>query len=675
MRLRVTAVLALVCAFVPAAAAQAGPVATSDAEYSAYGRVFPDPQGGACSAPCSPYRQGNVAATQFIGYEEFESAITFMNQKPEWQRYLEVWPLDTRRVRRATTSAARSSHPNAEFLSAGLPTTTLDREQVEALHAARHRRDRARRGQEALRAVALDPRDRARRRRGRHARDGGPGHRARPPAGCRTKIVATEGMPVPVPDLRRRPEEDDHLLHLLRTPTAGGAARSPRAASSSSATTATASTSTATGPTSASRSGRTAASRSPRAARSRRRSSTIAQGRQVRRRRRPARPADRRRALLHAAPARHATTSPRTSASARPRRAIHHASEEALLGWSPIIQPNDAPAGRRRPVRADCAGTRARQIYGQTWGTVYDTINYTTTGALGDWFDSSVGPERGRHRQRDVVLAPRQEHHLRPAHRAAARGRQQGADLRAPRRDPRPPHAHVHARGPQGLRAAPARQARRSKDVQHRRAAGHVAAGRHRRGRHGLAAPTRRSTSSRSSATRKTSSTAACASTSPSRTSRACSRARSCTSCGSSARAATATRASRRTTSGSPSPRTTTSRGTYAQAGITAAVNDPQPSGKDGKPVAVARRGRTTRRGPAVRVRIDFTSGPRDARRRDGRRRPAGAEGVQRRRHRLLARAQPVHAEEEEAVPEGERAQARARRRSRRCRGSSTRSS
>src|SRR6185436_19650694 len=32
-------------------------------------------------------------------------------------------------------------------------------------------------------------------------------------------------------------------------------------------------------------------------------------------------------------------------------------------------------------------------IYGQTWGTVYDTINYTTTGALGDWFDSSVGLE------------------------------------------------------------------------------------------------------------------------------------------------------------------------------------------------------------------------------------------------------------------------------------------
>ena len=30
-------------------------------------------------------------------------------------------------------------------------------------------------------------------------------------------------------------------------------------------------------------------------------------------------------------------------------------------------------------------------MYGQNWGTVYDTINYTTTGALGDWFDSRAG--------------------------------------------------------------------------------------------------------------------------------------------------------------------------------------------------------------------------------------------------------------------------------------------
>ena len=36
-------------------------------------------------------------------------------------------------------------------------------------------------------------------------------------------------------------------------------------------------------------------------------------------------------------------------------------------------------------------GTICPQIYAQTWGSVYDTINYTTTGTTGDWFDSNIG--------------------------------------------------------------------------------------------------------------------------------------------------------------------------------------------------------------------------------------------------------------------------------------------
>ena len=59
-----------------------------------------------------------------------------------------------------------------------------------------------------------------------------------------------------------------------------------------------------------------------------------------------------------------------------------------VLGWHPIIQPNDAPPPDCVPAAlADACG----QMYGQNWGTVYDTINYTTTGALGDWFDSRAG--------------------------------------------------------------------------------------------------------------------------------------------------------------------------------------------------------------------------------------------------------------------------------------------
>src|SRR5262249_47971960 len=57
-----------------------------------------------------------------------------------------------------------------------------------------------------------------------------------------------------------------------------------------------------------------------------------------------------------------------------------------------IIQPNDAPEGGGVPCAPDAVlGTACAKIYGQTWGTVYDTINYTTTGALGDYFDSSIG--------------------------------------------------------------------------------------------------------------------------------------------------------------------------------------------------------------------------------------------------------------------------------------------
>ena len=54
------------------------------------------------------------------------------------------------------------------------------------------------------------------------------------------------------------------------------------------------------------------------------------------------------------------------------------------------MQPNDAPpdGGELRPP---ARRHRLHRDNGQTWGTVYDTINYTTTGALGDWFDSSVG--------------------------------------------------------------------------------------------------------------------------------------------------------------------------------------------------------------------------------------------------------------------------------------------
>ena len=161
--------------------------------------------------------------------------------------------------------------PREEYQSAGLPTTDLGRQKSDLIVDPRDRRERARREQEALRAVAVDPRHRARRRRGRHPRDGRDRHRGRTrdaetTRSCR-KEVARERA-----DLAPRSSRTRSSTSRSRTRTAGDVARSatPRRAraSSSSATTATGSTRTATGRTSATRSAPTAEPLSPRRARS-----------------------------------------------------------------------------------------------------------------------------------------------------------------------------------------------------------------------------------------------------------------------------------------------------------------------------------------------------------------------------------------------------------------------
>ena len=132
------AVAALLASATPAVAT---PVATSDAAYLALGRVFPDPLGGCQlvgSTPCSPHAQGNVPATQFIQWQEFVDGLRFLNSKPEWQRRLEVLVLDGKLGAGSGTTAGPGMFPGntlssleftprPEYVSAGLPTTTLDR--------------------------------------------------------------------------------------------------------------------------------------------------------------------------------------------------------------------------------------------------------------------------------------------------------------------------------------------------------------------------------------------------------------------------------------------------------------------------------------------------------------------------------------------------------------------
>jgi hypothetical protein len=54
------------------------------------------------------------------------------------------------------------------------------------------------------------------------------------------------------------------------------------------------------------------------------------------------------------------------------------ADAESRLAWSPLIKPNTAAKDDQR-------------LYGVQWGTVWDTIAYTTTGSFGDWINSPLG--------------------------------------------------------------------------------------------------------------------------------------------------------------------------------------------------------------------------------------------------------------------------------------------
>ncbi len=157
----------------------------------------------------------------------------------------------------------------------------------------------------------------------------------------------------------------------------------------------------------------------------------------VRGRRRPARAAARRRALLHPPPARQ----PRLRQErAHPRHRDHD--PPRLRGGAPVVADRAAErraAGRRPALRADRRGRhRLRADLRPDLGHRLRHDQLHDDGGARRLVRLLGRARRGRDRQRDVVLAPRQEHRLRPAHRAAPRRRQQGADLRAPGDDPRP---------------------------------------------------------------------------------------------------------------------------------------------------------------------------------------------------------------------------------------------
>jgi hypothetical protein len=72
------------------------------------------------------------------------------------------------------------------------------------------------------------------------------------------------------------------------------------------------------------------------------------------------------------------------------------ADAEERLAWSPIIKPNDAPVacvppGTSGEVNEPPGCDPTPRVYGVQWGTIWDTIEYTTPGAFGDWVDSPLG--------------------------------------------------------------------------------------------------------------------------------------------------------------------------------------------------------------------------------------------------------------------------------------------
>ena len=401
------ALAALGTLLVLAGPAVAGPVATSDPLYTALGRVFPDPLAGcqvAGTAPCDPAAEGNVPARTFVGIDEFHDALAYMNSKPEWQRYMEVDVLDGRDGAGSATRQEVEADPSIMFpgddqhrleftprpdaVSAGLPTTTLDRERSDlivvrvtdetvpdagkrrmALSLSIHGIERAGaeggiRAMEDLVTAASS------------GRDGQPILPASVKKGAPTFAEALRHTVVyftfPNPDGWRRGSVNQGRPDFQRY---NGNGVDPnrdyldvgynfRGYSGDSEP-------------------------ETRAFKAFYRDlldqgMTFAAGDD-----------------LHGQPEADAlsyTLLPHgqhdLGKDTRIRETalrINRAQYEATK-WSPIIQDNDQPVGGGAPcVPGVATGDTCAKVYAQTWGSVYDTINYTTTGTLGDWFDSKAG--------------------------------------------------------------------------------------------------------------------------------------------------------------------------------------------------------------------------------------------------------------------------------------------
>ena len=380
--------------------ANAAPTADSTAAYQALGRVFPDPLAGCQNigaSPCSPNALGNIPAAQFIGYDEFIKAIGFMNTQPQWQRYMEVWPLDGKLGDGAGTAKAPDVpgnnlepefKPDPKNVSAGLPTTTGDRQKHDliVIRVTDESVPDAGKKRYAL-SLSIHGIERAGVEGGTRAMEDLVTSYT---TGLATKTVVPKSVDPAAPTFG---DVLKHTIIYFTYPNPDGWARGQVSAGSvffqryngngvdvnrdwpdigfsfrpysglsepESRALSSFLNQVKTG------------------------SGAFAAGDD-----------------LHGQPEADALSYTLLPHGSHPfdkdiriretAKTIHKNSEQALK-WSPIIQADDQPRGGGAPCTPDGpTGTVCSKIYGQTWGSVYDTINYTTTGALGDYFDSSVG--------------------------------------------------------------------------------------------------------------------------------------------------------------------------------------------------------------------------------------------------------------------------------------------
>ncbi|MEA2517470.1 MAG: hypothetical protein QOG16_1308 [Actinomycetota bacterium] len=101
----------------------ASPVATDETTYAAYGRVFPDPHGCNQGQPgYSPWAKGNVCAVDFLQFQELQDGLAFLEQLEGFQNFIEVYKLDED----FDCSGHQVSTPEQAceaFRSAGIPVT------------------------------------------------------------------------------------------------------------------------------------------------------------------------------------------------------------------------------------------------------------------------------------------------------------------------------------------------------------------------------------------------------------------------------------------------------------------------------------------------------------------------------------------------------------------------